>query len=104
MLRPEMVRQIGFFDEDYAPVGIAEDLEYFLRIERILMPSWLTADRYPEKDKWKCGFCGKSIVHHHWCSTHQGPGFDGRKWDKDREKNWQAKFGQSKKYYTTLLP
>jgi len=104
MLRPDMVRQIGYFDEDFPPVGIAEDLEYFLRIERVLMPQWLTQDRYPEKDKWKCGFSGKSVVHHHWCSTHQGPGFDGRKWDQEREKNWQTKFGRSKKYYTSLLP
>jgi GT2 family glycosyltransferase len=104
MVRPEMVKQIGFFDESYAPVGISEDLEYFLRIERIVMPPWLTEDRYPETEKWKCGFCGQSVVHHHWCSTHQGPDFDGRKWDKDREKNWQAKFGRSKKHFTGLLP
>jgi GT2 family glycosyltransferase len=103
MVRPAMVEQIGFFDEDYAPIGISEDLEYFLRIERI-MPSWLTVDRYPEEAKWKNGFCSKSIVHHNWCSTHQGPKFDGRKWDKTREKNWKAKFGKSKKYFTELLP
>ena len=104
MVRPAMIEQIGFFDEDYAPIGISEDLEYFLRIERILMPSWLTIDRYPEEAKWKNGFCSKSIVHHNWCSTHQGPKFDGRRWDKMREKNWQVKFGKSKKYYTELLP
>ena len=104
MVRPAMIEQIGFFDEDYAPIGISEDLEYFLRIERILMPSWLTIDRYPEEAKWKNGFCSKSIVHHNWCSTHQGPKFDGRRWDKMREKNWKAKFGKSKKYYTELLP
>jgi GT2 family glycosyltransferase len=104
MVRPAMVEQIGFFDEDYAPIGISEDLEYFLRIERIMMPSWLTVDRYPEEAKWKNGFCSKSIVHHNWCSTHQGPKFDGRKWDKTREKNWKAKFGKSKKYFTELLP
>jgi len=104
MVRPAMIEQIGFFDEDYAPIGISEDLEYFLRIERILMPPWLTADRYPQEAKWKNGFCSKSIVHHNWCSTHQGPKFDGRKWDKMREKNWKAKFGKSKKYYTELLP
>lgn len=95
---------IGFFNEDYAPIGISEDLEYFLRIERILMPSWLTIDRYPEEAKWKNGFCSKSIVHHNWCSTHQGPKFDDRRWDKMRKKNWKAKFGKSKKYYTELLP
>lgn len=104
MVRPTMIEQIGFFDEDYAPIGISEDLEYFLRIERILMPSWLTIDRYPEEAKWKNGFCSKSIVHHNWCSTHQGLKFDGRRWDKMREKNWKAKFGKSKKYYTELLP
>jgi hypothetical protein len=104
MVRPAMVEQIGFFDEDYAPIGISEDLEYFLRIERILMPPWLTTDRYPQEAKWKNGFCSKSIVHHNWCSTHQGQKFDGRKWDKMREKNWKAKFGKSKKYYTGLLP
>ena len=104
MVRPAMIEQIGFFDEDYSPIGISEDLEYFLRIERILMPSWLTIDRYPEEAKWENGFCSKSIVHHNWCSTHQGPKFDGRRWDKLREKNWQAKFGKSKKYYTELLP
>jgi hypothetical protein len=99
-----MIEQVGFLNEDYAPIGISEDLEYFLRIERILMPSWLTIDRYPEEAKWKNGFCSKSIVHHNWCSTHQGPKFDGRKWDKMRKKNWKAKFGKSKKYYTELLP
>jgi GT2 family glycosyltransferase len=104
MVRPAMIKQIGFFDEDFAPIGISEDLEYFLRIERILMPPWLTSDRYPETMKWKNGFCSKSIVHHNWCSTHQGPKFDGRKWDQMREKNWQAKFGKSKKYFTELLP
>jgi len=104
MVRPAMIGQIGFFDQDYSPVGIAEDLEYFLRIERILMPVWLTDEIYPETAKWKNGFCGKSVVHHNWCSTRQGPNFDGRKWDKEREKNWKAKFGKSRKYYTKLLP
>jgi GT2 family glycosyltransferase len=104
MVRPAMIEQIGFFDEDYAPIGIAEDLEYFLRMERLLMPSWLTDEIYPEDTKWKSGFCGRSIVHHNWCSTRQGPNFDGRKWDKMREKNWKAKFGKSKKYFTKLLP
>jgi len=103
MVRPAMIEQIGYFDEDYAPIGIAEDLEYFLRIERILLPSWLTEVRYPESDTWKAGFCGKSIVHHNWCSTRQGPHFDGRKWDKAREKNWKSKFGKSRKYYTKLF-
>ncbi|MBN1684728.1 MAG: glycosyltransferase [Gammaproteobacteria bacterium] len=104
MVRPTMIEQIGFFDEDYAPIGIAEDLEYFLRIEQILIPAWLTREKYPAEAKWKCGFCGKSIVHHNWCSTHQGPNFDGKNWGKMREKNWKAKFGKSKKYYTSLLP
>jgi GT2 family glycosyltransferase len=104
MIRPAMVAQIGFFDEDFAPIGIAEDLEYFLRMEQILMPSWLTPDRYPKVEKWKSGFCGRSIVHHNWCSTRQGSNFDGRKWDKLREKHWKAKFGKSKKHYTRLLP
>ena len=104
MVRPAMIDQIGFFDQDFSPIGIAEDLEYFLRMERILMPSWLTDEIYPEDSKWKCGFCGKSVVHHNWCSTRQGSNFDGRKWDKAREKNWKAKFGKSRKYYTKLLP
>ena len=103
MVRPEMVAQIGFFDEDFAPIGISEDLEYFLRIEQIRQPSWLSAEEYPSSEKWRCGFSTKSIVHHHWCCTHQGPDFDGRWWDKEREKNWQAKFGRSKKYYTALF-
>lgn len=104
MIRPAMVAQIGPFDEDFAPIGIAEDLEYFLRMEQILRPAWLTPERYPPADKWKSGFCGRSIVHHNWCSTRQGPHFDGRKWDKTREKNWKAKFGKSRKYFTGLLP
>ena len=104
MVRPAMIAQVGFFDEDYSPIGIAEDLEYFLRMERILMPSWLADEVYPEDSKWKCGFCGKSVVHHNWCSTRQGPNFDGRKWDKAREENWKVKFGKSRKYYTKLLP
>ncbi len=104
MVRPTMIKQIGFFDEDYPPVGIAEDLEYFLRMEQILMPPWLTKEIYPPNEKWKSGFCGQSIVHHNWCSTHQGPNFDGRKWSKMREKHWKAKFGKSKKYYSSLLP
>jgi GT2 family glycosyltransferase len=104
MLRPAMVDQIGCFDEDFAPIGIAEDLEYFLRMEQILRPAWLTQDIYPPREKWKSGFCGRSIVHHNWCSTRQGSNFDGRKWDKLREKHWKAKFGKSKKHFTRLLP
>ena len=103
MVRPEMIRQIGFFDEDFAPIGIAEDLEYFLRMERLLVPDGLTEEIYPVDKKWRSGFCGKSIVHHNWCSTRQGPNFDGRKWDKERERNWKAKFGKSKKYYSKLF-
>ena len=103
MVRPAMISQIGFFDEDFAPVGIAEDLEYFLRMERLLVPKELTEEIYPADKKWKSGFCGKSIVHHNWCSTRQGPNFDGRKWDKERERNWKAKFGKSKKYYSKLF-
>lgn len=104
IVRPAMVAQIGFFDEDFAPVGIAEDLEYFLRMERILTPAWLSEAVYPPDRKWKSGYCGASIVHHNWCSTRQGPNFDGRKWDKTREKHWKTKFGKSKKYFTRLLP
>jgi GT2 family glycosyltransferase len=103
VVKPQMVEQIGLFDEAFAPVGISEDLEYFLRMEQVVLPSWLSEDRYPKGDKWKCGFCGQSIVHHHWCSTHQGRDFDGRQWDREREKNWQAQFGRSKKYYTGLF-
>jgi ADP-heptose:LPS heptosyltransferase/GT2 family glycosyltransferase len=104
MIRPAMVAELGFFDEDMAPIGIAEDLEYFLRMEQILRPTWLTVESYPPARKWRSGFCGRSVVHHNWCSTRQGPSFDGRKWDKMREKNWKAKFGKSKKYYSSLLP
>jgi GT2 family glycosyltransferase len=103
MIRPAMVAQIGFFDEDFAPIGIAEDLEYFLRMEQILRPAWLTPKRYAPSEKWMSGFCSRSIVHHNWCSTRQGSNFDGRKWDKTREKNWKAKFRKSKKYFTSLL-
>ena len=46
MIRPAMVQQIGFFDEDFPPVGISEDLEYFLRIEGVIKPPWITDD-YP---------------------------------------------------------
>jgi len=99
MIRPAMSRQIGLFDEDYPPVGIAEDLEYFLRIEGVIKPPWITDD-YPAKGKWKYGLCGGSVIHHNWCMTRQGPGFDGRRWDKEKEKNWKTKFGRSKKYYT----
>jgi GT2 family glycosyltransferase len=100
MIRPAMIEQIGFFDEDYSPIGISEDLEYFLRIERILSPPWLTEKIYPEESKWNYGLCGKSIIHHNWCMTRQGLNFDGRKWEKQKEKNWRAKFGKSRKYYT----
>ncbi len=104
MVRPAMVDQIGFFDEDFAPVGIAEDLEYFLRIEQVLRPSGLPPERYPPGAKWRCGFSGRSVVHHNWCSTRQGRHFDGRKWDRDRERHWKKKFGRSKKHFTKLLP
>jgi hypothetical protein len=103
MIRPQMVAEIGLFDEDFAPIGIAEDLEYFLRMEGILNPSDSLKHRLSEERKWRSGFCGQSIVHHNWCSTHQGKNFDGRKWDKIREKNWKAKFGRSKKYFTRLF-
>ncbi len=104
MVRPAMIEQIGGFDEDFAPVGIAEDLEYFLRMEQVVRPPWLTPERYPQGRKWKSGFSGKSVVHHNWCSTRQGKHFDGRKWDRDRERHWKKKFGRSKKYFTKLLP
>jgi len=104
MVRPSMIEQLGFFDEDGWPIGVSEDLEYFLRMEKIICPPGLTNDVYPDAGKWKSGFCGKSVAHHNWCSTHQGKDFDGRKWDKAREKNWQEKFKKSKKYFTELLP
>jgi len=100
MIRPAMIEQIGFFDEDYSPIGISEDLEYFLRIEQVLRPPWLTEKIYPEESKWNYGLCGKSIIHHNWAMTRQGLHFDGRKWEKQKEKNWRAKFGKSRKYYT----
>lgn len=102
MVRPAMVRQIGFFDEDFWPIGIAEDLEYFLRMAQVL-PT-VSSEQYPAEEQWLGGFCGRSIVHHNWCSTRQGKDFDGRKWDKMREKYWKEKFRKSKKHYTALLP
>lgn len=104
MVRPAMVEQIGYFDEDGWPIGVAEDLEYYLRMEKILLPPGITDEIYPDDQKWKSGFCGKSVVHHNWCSTHQGKDFDGRKWGKLREKNWKKKFRKSKKYFNSLLP
>jgi len=100
MVRPAMIQQIGFFDEDYSPIGISEDLEYFLRVEKVVAPQWLTDEIYPEEEKWQYGFCGKSVIHHNWCMTRQGPRFDGRRWEKEKEKNWKAKFGKSRKFYT----
>ncbi len=102
MVRPAMVEELGFFDEDFWPVGVAEDLEYFLRIEGIIAPP--TGAVQSASEKWLAGFCGRSVVHHNWCSTRQGKNFDGRRWDKLREKYWKKKFGRSKKYYTKLLP
>lgn len=99
MIRPAMVQQLGFFDEEFSPVGISEDLEYFLRIERVIKPPWVTGDRYPGEEKWKYGFCSKSVIHHNWCMTRQGPHFDGRGWEKKKEKNWRTKFGKSRKFY-----
>ena len=103
MVRPEMIRQVGFFDEDFAPIGIAEDLEYFLRMEGVIKPTVSDSETGPEDQRWRSGFCGRSIVHHNWCSTRQGRHFNGRNWDKVRERNWKAKFGRSKKYYKQLL-
>lgn len=103
MVRPEMIEELGFFDEDFWPIGVSEDLEYFLRIEEVLPSAGAKPLPDSEQPNWKAGFCGKSIVHHNWCSTHQGKNFDGRKWDKEREKNWRKKFRKSKKYFTTLL-
>lgn len=104
MVRPAMIEQIGYFDEDGWPVGVSEDLEYYLRMEKIILPKGLTDADYPDEQKWKNGFCGKSVVHHNWCSTHQGKDFDGKKWGKIREKNWRKKFKKSKKYFNNLLP
>ncbi len=98
MIRPAMVQQLGFFDEDSPPVGISEDLEYFLRIEGVIKPPWIRDD-YPAEGTWKYGLCGKSVIHHNWCMTRQGPRFDGRRWDQEKEKNWKTKFGRSKKYF-----
>lgn len=104
LIRPAMVKQLGFFDEEGWPIGVSEDLEYFLRMEKIIQPPGLSDAVYPPDRKWISGFCGKSVVHHNWCSTHQGKDFDGRKWDKQREENWRKKFKKSKKYFTQLLP
>ena len=104
MVKPAMIKQIGYFDEDFWPIGVSEDLEYFLRMEKIIQPPGLSDDVYQPEKKWIAGFCGKSVVHHNWCSTHQGKDFDGRGWDKAREKNWKKKFRKSKKYFTKLLP
>jgi GT2 family glycosyltransferase len=98
MIQPAMVQQLGFFDEDFSPVGISEDLEYFLRIEGVIKPPWIRDD-YPAEGTWKYGLCGKSVIHHNWCMTRQGPRFDGRRWDQEKEKNWKTKFGRSKKYF-----
>ncbi len=99
MLRPAMVAELGFFDEDNWPVGIAEDLEYFLRIDGVFPPrGWVRP-----AGSWRAGFSGRAVLHHNWCSTHQGKNFDGRRWDKLREKYWKKKFGRSKKYFTRLL-
>jgi GT2 family glycosyltransferase len=98
MIRPAMVQQLGFFDEDFPPVGISEDLEYFLRIEGVIKAPWIRDD-YPAKGKWKYGLCGRSVIHHNWCMTRQGPNFDGKRWGKQKEKNWKTKFGRSKKYF-----
>jgi len=100
MVRPDLINELGFFDEEYWPIGVSEDLEYFLRIEGVFPSN----GSIPQRTKWKAGFCGKSVVHHNWCSTHQGKDFDGRKWDKEREKNWKKKFCRPKKYFTSLLP
>ncbi len=104
MIRPEMIEQIGYFDEDFAPIGIAEDLEYFLRMEQVLLPPDITFEIYSKDEKWLGGFSSKSFVHHNWCSTRQGPDVDGREWDKKRKKHWQRKFGKSKKYFAKRLP
>ncbi|MBV5330490.1 MAG: glycosyltransferase [Chlorobium sp.] len=103
MVRSEMIDELGFFDEEYWPIGVSEDLEYFLRIDGIFPSTGTATLNNSKQTSWKAGFSGKSIVHHNWCSTHQGKNFDGRKWDKEREKNWQKKFHKSKKYFTTLL-
>ena len=104
MVQSAMIEQVGLFDEDFWPIGIAEDLEYFLRMEQILRPDRLTAEVYPAQDKWLAGFCGRAVVHHNWCSTRQGKNFDGRNWDKMREKHWKKKFKKSKKYFNNLFP
>ncbi len=104
IIRPAMVAQIGYFDEDYSPVGINEDLEYFLRMAKILAPPGLTDEVYPPEKRWRYGFCGRSVLHHNWCMTRQGRNFDGRAWDKQKEKNWREKFGKSRKYHSKLLP
>ena len=104
MIRPKMIEHIGYFDEDFAPIGIAEDLEYFLRMEQVLPVPGSTFEIYSKDKKWLCGFSSKSLVHHNWCSTRQGPDFVGRGWDKTRKKHWQRKFGKSKKYFAKQLP
>ncbi len=104
MVRPAMIKQIGFFDETGWPIGVSEDLECYLRMEKIILPAGLTDNDYPDEQKWQNGFSSQSVVHHNWCSTHQGKDFDGKKWGKIREKNWRKKFRKSKKYFNALLP
>ncbi len=104
MVRSSMIEEIGFFDEDFSPIGLNEDLEYFLRLAGVFPSQPLSIDKPSANSHWKYGFCGRSIIHHNWCMTRQGPHFDGRKWDKQKEKNWKAKFGKSRKYHARLLP
>lgn len=103
LINTAMVEEIGFFDEAYAPVGIAEDLEYYLRMQGVLPAPGATAAGDSPGPVWRAGFCGQSVIHHCWCSTRQGPHFDGRRWDKERERNWRAAFGRSRKHFSRLL-
>lgn len=51
MMRPAMIAQVGLFDEDGWPIGVSEDLEYSLRMEKIVRPPGLTDEVYPDDCK-----------------------------------------------------
>lgn len=103
-MRPALVEQVGYFDEDYSPIGINEDLEYFLRMAQLVRPPELDESAYPPGDRWRYGFCSQSVIHHNWCMTRQGTNIDGRSWDNQKKKYWREKFGRSRKEMSDLLP
>ena len=93
MVNPAMIRDLGYFNEYAAPIGIHEDHEYWERMDSQLLNPSLDIT---QPTGWEYRGVNDSMVHHHVCFTRKGPGFgDGMDYEIQREKNWRKMTGKT---------